>query len=369
MSFRKTASDIYRDDTHFDFAGMTNRLLAIAAGIVVVSLVILGVRQLNLGIDFTGGTAWTVTGANKANTADVRKIAEDAGLEAPQVTVLGQDGVRVRSGSVSDETQAIVTAGLAEYAGVSAEDISVSDVGPTWGDEVTRQSRNAFVAFLIAVGIYIAFRFEPKMAVAAFASLGHDLALTIGVYSLFQFEVSPATIVAVLTILGYSLYDTVVVFDKIRTEEANAGVNSRVTYDALVNSSVNGVLLRSLNTSITSLLPVISMLVIGSYVLGAVAIRDFGIALFVGMMAGTYSSLMVATPVLDWLKNREPRWQEAAKRAEVAGVGTTAAPGKKPAGGQDPASSATAGTAATGSVPARGLTKKQQARQKAQKRK
>ena len=363
MSIRKTISDIYRDDTHIDFAGMTNRLLVIAGTIVIVSLVALGVRHLNLGIDFTGGTAWTVTGAKQTSTADVRAVAEGAGLEAPQVTILGQDGIRVRSSRVETAQQAVVAEALAEYADVPVEDISVSDVGPTWGDEVTKQSRNAFIAFLIAVGIYITFRFESKMAIAAFASLGHDLALTLGVYAVGQFEVSPATIVAILTILGYSLYDTVVVFDKIRTEESEVGASSRTTYDTLVNISLNKVLLRSLNTSITSLLPVISMLFIGSFLMGAVAIRDFGIALFVGMLAGTYSSLMVATPVLEWLKSREPRWQEAAKRADEVGPSQA-----KSAADTTERSSVSSHGAVPGAPATRGLTKKQKARQKAQKR-
>jgi preprotein translocase subunit SecF len=211
-----------------------------------------------------------------------------------------------------------VTAALAEYAGVDADQVSVSDVGPTWGDTVSRKALLALAVFFALLAAYLTLRFEARMAIAAILAVLHDIVITVGVYAIFRFEVTPGTVIAFLTILGFSLYDTVVVFDKVRENTGHLGAERGDTYSRMVNRSLNQVLMRSLNTSFVALLPVASLLVVGSGFLGAVALRDFGVALFVGLFVGAYSSIFVATPLLAWLKEREPRNRALRQRAQVS---------------------------------------------------
>jgi preprotein translocase subunit SecF len=202
--------------------------------------------------------------------------------------------------------------------------VSVNEVGPSWGKAVTNKARTALIAFFIAITIYISFRFEWKMAIAAIVAVVHDILVTVGVYSLSRFEVTPATVVAFLTILGYSLYDTIVVFDRIEENTRGLSASGRMTYADTVNLSMNQVLMRSLNTSFVAILPVASVLGIGAYILGATALQDFGLALLVGLLTGAYSSIFIASPVLVFLKEREPRY--AAIRQRLAGKTTQGTP-------------------------------------------
>ncbi|MCA1782263.1 MAG: protein translocase subunit SecF [Intrasporangiaceae bacterium] len=251
---------------------------------------------------------------------ELREAAESGGAEdvVAQVQLDGDQatGAVIRTESLepgSDASNAVRDA-LVEAS--QAGDVSINFVGPTWGQRITRQAAEALLVFLIVIVIYISLRLEFKMAVAAVIALVHDLAITIGVYALVGFNVSPATVIALLTILGYSLYDTVVVFDRVKDNAIGLGDPGRRTYAELVNTSLNEVLWRSVNTSITSLLPVGALLFIGGQVLGATTLQDLALALFIGMAVGIYSSLFVAGPFLAWWKMRDP--EEVRRAARVA---------------------------------------------------
>lgn len=306
-------SRLYRNQTTFDFVGRKRIGFTISAVLLLVSVGSLVTRGLNLGVDFEGGTVIEVENLAGGTVEDVRDALRLFGLESAtvQLTSGGTDGIRVEAEIIEDaaEEEAVVAA-VAAVAGVDPNDASVTAVGPAFGEEVTQSAVRALVIFLIVAALFIAWRFEWKMAVAGLAALFHDLLLTAGVYSITGFEVTPSTVVAILTILGYSLYDTVVVFDKIvETVQKSEG---RRTLAQIINDSMNTVLMRSLNTSLTSLLPVGSLLFVGSYLLGATTLRDFALALFVGVAAGTYSSIFVAAPLLATWKANEPEWREVA---------------------------------------------------------
>ena len=208
---------------------------------------------------------------------------------------------------------------LAELAEVEVGQVSVNDVGPSWGKAVTNKARTALIVFFVVIAVYISLRFEPKMTVAALAAVVHDILVTVGVYSLSRFEVTPATVVAFLTILGYSLYDTVVVFDKMQENSRGLTSSGRMTYSDIVNLSMNQVLMRSLNTSLVAILPILSVLLIGAGVLGATSLKDFGLALLIGLLTGAYSSIFVASPILAMLKEREPRYRNIRQRVAAKG--------------------------------------------------
>ncbi|MDE3064715.1 MAG: protein translocase subunit SecF, partial [Acidobacteriota bacterium] len=212
-----------------------------------------------------------------------------------------------------DVTTAVVNA-LAKAAGVSSNSISTSSVGPTWGSQVTNRAIEALLIFFFAVIVYISFRFEPKMALAAFIAMIQDLLVTVGVYSLFGFQITPDTVIALLTILGYSLYDTVVVFDRVRDNASTVLKSGDLSYAEMVNLSMNQTLARSINTSLVAILPVLSVLIVGAYILGATTLQNYGLALSVGLFSGAYSSIFIASPLLSLFKEREPRFRELAER-------------------------------------------------------
>jgi preprotein translocase subunit SecF len=220
--------------------------------------------------------------------------------------------------------QAVLTA-LAEYARVAPEAVSVSTVGPTWGAQVTQRALIALAVFLALVALVLAAFFEWRMALAAIIATFHDILITVGVYALFGFEITPATVVAFLTILGFSLYDTVVVFDKIKENRVLLGSTQAPTYSAMVNISMNEVLVRSLNTTLTAVLPVGVLLFVGVFALGAQSLFDFSLALFLGLATGAYSSIFVATPIVNWMQERRPEniaLQERAGSTPAASVMT-----------------------------------------------
>jgi preprotein translocase subunit SecF len=202
---------------------------------------------------------------------------------------------------------------------VPQDKVSVTTVGPTWGSSITNDAIKALIIFFIVVGIYISIRFEPKMALAAFIAMVHDVAVAVGIYSIFNFQVTPDTVVAILTILGYSLYDTVVVFDRVRDNMRGIGTSGRLTYPQLINLSMNQTLARSINTSAVAILPVLAVLLIGAQFLGATTLQSYGLALFVGLLSGAYSSIFIAAPVLSMMKEREPRWVDIANRLAKRG--------------------------------------------------
>ncbi|MDQ1522001.1 MAG: preprotein translocase subunit SecF, partial [Actinomycetota bacterium] len=213
-----------------------------------------------------------------------------------------------------------VTAVLAKYANARVTDVNVSTVGPTWGSDVSHKAEKALVVFFVLLALYLTVRFEWKMSASAIIAVVHDVIFTVGVYALFHFEVTPATVTAFLTILGFSLYDTVVVFDKVKENEASLHSVGRSTYADMTNRSLNQVLMRSLSTTFVALMPVVSLLVIGSLIMGATTLEDFALALLVGLFIGSYSSIFVATPILAWWKEREPQYRSlAARQRRTAG--------------------------------------------------
>lgn len=322
MTFRSAVADLFMDRASFRIIARHRTFFALSGIAVVVSFAALGFRGLNLGIDFEGGTAWETPVEGKTPSAgDVRDLVAPLGEANAKVTELGGDSIRVQSITTKQADVDEVTAALARYASVDPADVSVQTVGPTFGEEVTEKAVRALVFFLVAVSLYLAFRFEMKMAGAALTALLHDLAITVGVYALSGFEVTPATVIAILTILGYSLYDTVVIFDKVRENTAALATTGRHAYSDIVNRSLNETLMRSLNTSFSTLIPVTSLLLVGGYLLGAISIRDFSLALFIGLLSGTYSSIFVAAPVLAVWKEREPRYRTIRHR-----LATRAAP-------------------------------------------
>jgi preprotein translocase subunit SecF len=306
--------------TTFDFVGRVRTWVILSATLVLFSLGSLLIGGLDLSIDFVGGTAFRLEGIGTEVTADeLRGAAEDAGAQDTTAQLQGPADaptgaiIRTEAAEPGGELAVAIEAALVEAA--QPDDVQLSFVGPTWGQRLTSQALRALVVFLVVVVIYISLRLEPKMALASVIALAHDVFITIGIYSLVGFNVSPATVIALLTILGYSLYDTVVVFDRVKENDVFLGEPGFRTYGQLVNTSMNEVLWRSINTSVTSLLPVGALLLIGSQLLGATTLQDLALALFVGMAVGIYSSLFIAGPFLAWIKSREP---EERKRAEKA---------------------------------------------------
>lgn len=317
---RHTLKDLYHEDTYFDFLSRKWRWALLSGILILVSVVGFIARDgLNLGLDFTGGTAWqmTVAPGRSVSTGDVRDLVSRLGIRDPKIVVLGGKAVRVETETVNQASEAKITAALAKYGGVTVKAVSISEVGPSWGSKVSKQALLALALFFVAVALYLSLRFEFKMAIAAIVAVVHDILITVGVYAVTGIEVTPATVIAFLTILGFSLYDTVVVFDKIKENTPQLQTVRGLTYTAMANRSLNQVLMRSLNTSLVALLPVASLLVVGVGFEGALALREFGLALFIGLIVGAYSSIFVATPLLAWAKEREPRNRALAERSSA----------------------------------------------------
>jgi len=311
---------LYRGETTVDYYGKRKPALAVSGVFLVATVVVLLLGGLNLGIDFRGGVAWESPVTATLDQDAVREVLEANGVETSNAkvqTLQGADGerIRVQVGDQSDEVRAAVQKALAEKAGLESQDVSVAAVSSSWGRSITVKAIRALLVFFVLVSLYIAWRFEWKMALAAIIAMAHDVLISVGIYAMFRFEVTPATVVAFLTILGYSLYDTVVVFDKIKENEPSLGQIKGETYSDMANRSLNQVLMRSINTSFVAILPVASLLVVGVWIMGAITLRDFGLALFVGLLSGAYSSVFVAAPVLTWWKEREPRNRNLAERA------------------------------------------------------
>ena len=317
---------LFRGETSFDFAGRWKRWLAISGLVILVGVISLGFRGLNFSIDVRGGTVWqvptnaSVSQARSTVGAAVPGFAQ-ATIQVLTNTLTNQRTIKVEAPAkiTGDPAKvAAVTSALAKMAHVSPNEVQINDIGPSWGSDITNKAIRAVIIFLVVVAGYIWLRFEAKMALAALIALVHDILVTAGIYSLSGFQVSPDTVIAFLTILGYSLYDTIVVFDKVQENTRGLASTNRLTYTDTVNISMNQVLARSLNTSLVAILPILSILVIGAWILGATALEDFGLALFVGLTTGAYSSIFIASPLLAVLKEREPRYAEIRRR--LAGV-------------------------------------------------
>lgn len=317
---RSIFTRLYHGETQIRFVRSFKKWAVVSGIVIVIGLLSLWQRGLNLGIDFEGGVVWEVP-AGDVSVTDAQDAMEAEGLEGLSVQTLTADGetrLRVKAEPLDTVAEAQgITDKLAELTGSEANDVSLNSVGPSWGEEISRKALRALVFFLIAITIYITFRFELRMAIPTLVALIHDVLVTVGVYSLAGFEVTPATVIAILTILGFSIYDGIVVFDKVDENTKLVGTGNSMSYSDMVDLSLNQVLMRSLNTSITALLPVASLLILGSFILGATTLQEFALALLIGLFAGAYSSIFIASPLLALLKEREPRYREL--KARLAG--------------------------------------------------
>jgi preprotein translocase subunit SecF len=297
---------MYHGETSFDFVGRRRLWFTISGLLVLISLVSLVVPGLNFGIDFKGGAVFQVQPTRPVTEAQVRRAVGSA-AEVVQVTENNPVQVIVQTEELPPAEVTRIRATLAKLAGVESNGVSTETIGSKWGSTVSRKAFIALLVFLVVIVIYVSLRMEFKMAVAALVALLHDLIITAGIFALSRFEVTPATVIALLTILGYSLYDTVVVFDKVRENTGSLTAMSRTTYSQATNLAVNQTMMRSLNTSLASLLPILGLLVVGSYLLGAETLKDLALALFVGVAAGAYSSIFIAAPVLTIVHERQVR--------------------------------------------------------------
>ncbi|MEZ5381035.1 MAG: protein translocase subunit SecF [Microthrixaceae bacterium] len=309
---------IYRGQIDFDFPRINRKLLIVSGVLLILSAGALITQGLNLSVDFVGGTVWEVPSDDLTQDGASEVLAAsdaDSGSKVQVATDANNTRiVRVQSGVTEQSEAAKITKDLADAGGVEVTEVETNFVGPTWGRTVTRQAAKAFVIFLILVSVFISVRLEWRMAVGAIAALIHDVIITVGVYAIFQFDVTPPTVIAVLTILGYSLYDTIVVFDRAQENQARYAKTGNYTFIQLSRRSLNQVFMRSMNTTITALMPVVSMLIIGAVVYGQATLSEFSIALLVGLLSGAYSSIVVASTVLEWLKEREPQFVKIRQR-------------------------------------------------------
>ena len=315
MSLGSLAHRLYSGEVSYDFVGKRRRWYAISGVFLVLALVGLFGRGLNLGIEFKGGSEFTIP-SSTATVQQARDSAKAAGIADPIVTEVGQNKIRIQSPALTPAESAKVTAQLSKDLGVNQGDIGVTLIGPTWGAEITKHALQGLAVFLVLVVLFLSLYFEWRLAVAALVALVHDLLITVGIYALTGFEVTPATVIGILTILGFSLYDTVVVFDKVRENTKGITSGNRMTYSDAANLALNQTLVRSINTSVVALLPVAAILIIGVGLLGAGTLKDLALALFVGTAAGTYSSIFIATPVACQLQEQRPEMKALAARVE-----------------------------------------------------
>jgi preprotein translocase subunit SecF len=318
---------LYRGEVSVNFVGRRRLWYAISGLILLVSIVAVLVRGLAFSVDFKGGAVFTFP-STSASLSQVQNAVDAGGVTGAivQQTHGQQNGWQIQTKSLTGPQTVTFEKTLSSKLGVNSQDISVTTVGPSWGSQISGKAVEALIAFLIVIVLYLSIAFEWKMAIAAFIALLHDLVIATGVYALAGFQVSPATVIGLLTILGYSLYDTVVVFDKVRENTAGLLGGARTTYSQAANLALNQTLVRSINTSLIALLPVAAILVVSTALLGANnELEELALVLFVGMLSGTYSSIFIATPVLADLKEREPQYQALAKRVAMRASGGRAA--------------------------------------------
>jgi len=320
--FSRLGNDLYSGQKSIDFVGRRWLWYAVSGVVLLAAIAGLSIKGLDYGIEFTGGAEYRVSLPASSVTQDladdVREAVADTGVEgatSPVVTTSGAEAILVQTEPLEGEDSQTVVDAILETTGASPDDLSQTELGASWGEQVAERALMGLIVFLVLVVLFIwAYFREWKMSVAALVALAHDVVITVGVYALSGFEVTPATVTGVLTILGFSLYDTVVVFDKVR-ENTHGGRESRRSYADAANLAVNQTLVRSINTSIVALLPVGAILYVGAVQLGSGSLKDLALALFVGMAAGVYSSVFIATPLLVHLKSNETAVKLADRRA------------------------------------------------------
>lgn len=336
---------LHRGEVGYDFVGHRKLWYGVSILITILAIAGVGLRGLNMGIEFQGGAVFT-TPKTSVSSSEAEEIAERISGHDAIVQGLGTGALRIQISNVETAQADDIKRELARDLKMDAEKISGELVGPSWGEQIANKAWQGLAIFMVLVVIYLAIAFEWRMAVAALVALIHDITITVGVYALVGFEVTPGTVIGLLTILGYSLYDTVVVFDSLKEQTKDITKQTRWTYSEVANRSINGTLVRSINTTVVALLPVAGLLFIGGGVLGAGMLNDISLSLFVGLAAGAYSSIFIATPLVADLKEREPQMKALkrrvlAKRAQggeqTAPVGAEAADGSYDDGDDDAA--------------------------------
>ncbi|MFF1394088.1 protein translocase subunit SecF [Streptomyces sp. NPDC058287] len=319
---------LIRGEVGYDFIGKRKIWYGISILITITAIVGLAVRGLNMGIEFEGGAVFT-TPKTSVSAGTAERSAEAASGHDAIVQELGTGGLRIQISGVDTAKSDQIKTELAKDLNVPEAKINADLVGPSWGETIANKAWTGLIVFMILVVIYLAIAFEWRMAIAALVALIHDITITVGIYALVGFEVTTGTVIGLLTILGYSLYDTVVVFDSLKEGTKDITKQTRYTYSEIANRSINGTLVRSINTTIVALLPVAGLLFIGGGFLGAGMLNDISLSLFVGLAAGAYSSIFIATPLVADLKERDPQIKALkkrvlAKRAAAAAKGESA---------------------------------------------
>ncbi|MFS4094979.1 protein translocase subunit SecF [Streptomyces sp. AF1A] len=325
---------LHRGEISYDFVGKRRIWYGISILITITAIVGLAVRGLNMGIEFQGGAVFT-TPKTSVSVAQAEQYAVQASGHDAVVQKLGTGALRIQIAGIDTGKSDAIKDTLAKDLNVGSEQINADLVGPSWGQQIADKAWEGLGIFMVLVVIYLAIAFEWRMAVAALVALIHDITITTGIYALVGFEVTPGTVIGLLTILGYSLYDTVVVFDSLKEQTKDITKQTRFTFSDIANRSINGTLVRSINTTVVALLPVAGLLFIGGGFLGAGTLNDISLSLFVGLAAGAYSSIFIATPLVADLKEREPAMKALAKRvrAKRAQAATEEdAPGTRSAG-------------------------------------
>ena len=321
-SIKGLGGRLYSGEKSFNIVGNAKRWYVLSALFTLLSIGALVFQGLHLGIEFKGGSAYTFT-STTATVEQARSAVEKSGISSELIVQkVGNSKIRVQTGSLTSAQSDAVESAIVSTFGVSAESIDTQIIGPSLGKEITKKALYGLIAFLIVIMIFLAMAFEPKMAIAAIIAVVHDVFITVGIYALVGFDVTPATVIGFLTILGYSLYDTVVVFDKVRENTRSITSTSKHTYTQATNLAVNQTLVRSINTSVIALIPVGSILFVGAGLLGAGTLKDLSLALFIGMLVGAYSSIFIAPPVLAQLREKEPAMIALAKRVNARGATT-----------------------------------------------
>jgi preprotein translocase subunit SecF len=310
---------LYTGETSFNIVENRKRWYSISAVFILISFGALAIQGLQLGLEFKGGASYTL---NKSGVTieQVRSSVESVDIPGEIIVQkIGDTKVRIQTGALTSAESAAIETALTTTFGVSTESIDTQLIGPSWGKEITKKALYGLAAFLISVMLFLTLTFEPKMAISAIVAVVHDVFITVGIYALVGFDVTPATVIGFLTILGYSLYDTVVVFDKVRENTKSVTASSKQTFSQAANLAVNQTMVRSANTSIIALLPVASILFVGAGLLGAGTLKDLSLALFIGLIIGTYSSIFIAPVFLAQLREKEPAMQALAKRVAARG--------------------------------------------------
>ncbi|MFJ9443081.1 protein translocase subunit SecF [Kitasatospora sp. NPDC101235] len=310
--FSNLGHRLYQGEVSFDFVGRRKLWYSISGVIVLVAAIGL-TMGLHLGIEFKGGSVYTVSKPG-LTVSQAQDTANGVVSEHPLVQSTDNGKIRIQVSTEEPKSSDQVRSELSQKFGVPLDTVEAQVIGPSWGKQISQKALTGLIVFMILVTVYLAIAFEWRMAVSALVALIHDLLITIGVYALVGFEVTPGTVIGFLTILGYSLYDTVVVFDTVKENTKGITKQNKLTYSEAANAGLNQTLVRSLNTTVVALLPVAALLFIGGGILGAGTLNDISLALFIGLAAGAYSSICVATPLLAQLKEEQPEMKALRKR-------------------------------------------------------